>query len=73
MRNLYFEQDYQEVVHDLERELIRWLITTTRPTTVHPLRLPGNYQRITRYGHSFNADGKINPENIKPIAGGNYV
>ena len=73
MRNLYFDPDYQEVMHDLERELIRWFITTTRPATVHPLRLPGNYQRTTRYGHSVNDDGKISPENIKPIAGGNYV
>ena len=73
MRNLYFEPGYQEVVHDLERELIRWIITTTRPATVHPLGPPETSQRVTTYGHSVNADGKIDPEHIKSIAGGNYV
>ena len=73
MNNLYFDPNFQEIVRDLERELIHWLITTTRPTTVHPLKPREGYQTITRYHHSVNADGKINPENIKPIAGSNYV
>jgi arylsulfatase A-like enzyme len=73
MKNLYFGADFQEIVHELERELINWLITTTRPTTVHPLKARTGYQNITRYNHSVNPDGKINPENIKPIAGSNYV
>ncbi len=73
MQNLYFDPAYQDVVHELERELMRWIITTTRPTTVHPLKAVDSAQGITRYQHTVNADGKINPERIKPIAGTNYV
>ena len=73
MKNLYFDADFQEVVHDLEKELIRWFITTTRPVTVHPLKSRVGDQAVTRYHHSVNADGRINPENIKSIAGSNYV
>ncbi|MFC1715724.1 sulfatase [Candidatus Poribacteria bacterium] len=73
MKNLYFEQEFPEVVHDLERELIRWLVTTTRPVTALPHRTGTGDQVITRYNNSVNADGKINPENIKSIAGSNYI
>lgn len=73
MKNLYFDQGFQKVVHDLERELLRWLVTTTRPVTVLPHRTGTGDQAITRYNNSVNADGKINPEKIKPIAGSNYV
>ena len=73
MKNLYFDPGYREIVHEMERELIGWLITTTRPTTVHPLKPVVSDQGITRYHHTVNADGKINPERIRPIAGTNYV
>ena len=73
MENLYFESDYQDVVHELERELIQWLITTTRPATVHPAKGPDGDQTVMRYKHSVNADGKIHPDNIMPIAGSNYL
>lgn len=73
MKNLYFELGFQGIMHDMERELIRWLITTTRPATVHPLKVRETYQTITRYHHTVNFDGKINPDHIKSIAGSNYV
>ena len=73
MKNLYFEPDFQEVVRELERELIRWLVTTTRPATVHQVKPWESDQAITGYGKSVNADGRINPQKVKPIAGSNYV
>ena len=73
MRNLYFEPDAQEIVHEMERELIRWLITTARPVTVHPAGAYGRRQGIIRYGHSVNADGKMHPDRVRPYAGGNYT
>lgn len=73
MQNLYFEPGYQTIVHEMHQELIRWFVTTTRPTTVHPLKPVVSEQGSTRYHHTVNADGKTNPERIKTIAGGNYV
>lgn len=73
MKNLYFDAGSQEIVRDLEKELIRWLITTTRPVTVLSLKSRVGDQTVTRYHCSVNADGKIDPENIKPVAGSNYV
>ena len=73
MENLYFESGFQEVVREMEQEFIRWLIITTRPTTVHPLSTYSGYQGITRYKHTVNADGKMHPDRIKPYAGSNYV
>jgi len=73
MRNLYFEPEAREIARDMERELIRWLITTTRPVTVHPDGPWEGSQGVTRYGHTVNRDGKIHPDRIRPYAGGNYT
>lgn len=73
MQNLYFEPSHQAIVQDMERELLRWLVTTTRPATVHQVNPWISDQAVTRYHKSVNSDGKINPEKIKPIAGTNYV
>jgi len=73
MKNLYFEPDFQDVVHDLEREFMRWLVITTRPTTILPSPVSRTDQTITRYHNAVNLDGKINPENIRKIRGNNYT
>ena len=73
MQNLYFDAEHQSVVRELERDLIDWLVTTTRPTTVHPMAASESDQAVARYGHTVNADGKVNPERIGELAGGNYV
>jgi choline-sulfatase/uncharacterized sulfatase len=73
MTNLYFEPEHAAKVRELERDLTDWLVTTTRPATVHPLKPYDTKQGITRYHHTVNADGKINPDRIKTIAGQNYV
>lgn len=73
MRNLYFEPEHRQTVRELERELLDWTVTTTRPATVHPPTTYDSPQAQTRYGHTVNADGKTNPDRIRPLAGGNYV
>lgn len=73
MTNLYFRPEHAAKVRELERELMDWLVTTTRPITVHPLKPDQTDQSVTRYQHTVNADGKINPARIAPIAGTNYV
>ena len=73
MGNLYFEPEAREIVRDMERELTRWLITTTRPVTVHPDGPREGSQGVTRYGHTVNRDGKMHPDRVRPYAGGNYT
>jgi choline-sulfatase/uncharacterized sulfatase len=73
MTNLYFVPEHAAKVRELERDLTDWLVTTTRPATVHPLKPYDTDQGVTRYHHTVNADGKINPARIKTIAGQNYV
>ncbi len=73
MENLYFRPDCAAKVREMERELTEWLVTTTRPVTVHPLPPAPGPQAVTRYHHSVNADGRINPDRIRAFAGTNYV
>lgn len=71
MQNLYFDPEHREVVRDLTDELLRWLITTTRPTTVHPPTRWSSPQAVTRYNNTVNADGATSPDRFRP--GGNYL
>jgi len=79
IRNLYFDAEYQDVVDELSRELLNWLITTTRPGTVlqanavpDPQR-HDNAQREIRYRTFTNKDGKVHPNELRRIAGGSYL
>lgn len=73
MKNLYFDDEYKELVKQIERLLLDWIITTTRPATVLHIKPEAGDQRIIRYGRDINADGKINPERIKKVKNGNYI
>lgn len=59
-RNLFFNPEYQEIVHELRDDLLNWLITTTRPRDL----------RRDEAGRQIG-DGKIPPSRFKP--GGNYL
>jgi choline-sulfatase/uncharacterized sulfatase len=73
MTNLYFKPEYADKVRELERDLTDWLVTTTRPATVHPLKPYVSPQAVTRYHHTINADGKTGFRRIPDIRGSNYV
>ncbi len=73
MKNLYFEPDCADVVREMKDELTNWLITTTRPVTVLPSRPYVSTQAVTRYRNTVNFDGKIHPDRVGEIAGGNYT
>ena len=74
MENLYFEGKHADKVRELERDLMEWLVTTTRPTTVLPLRDKATvWQRRTRYTCTVNADRKIHPDRIRGMSHKNYV
>jgi hypothetical protein len=53
-------------VLDLQRELLDWLVTTTRPVTVLPAYNDTNdTQAVMRYGNAVYGDGKIHPDWIR--------
>ncbi|NKB69396.1 MAG: sulfatase-like hydrolase/transferase [Candidatus Latescibacteria bacterium] len=80
MTNLYFDPQYREVVEGMQRDLLNWLITTTRPGTVlqanaggRPVVGGNSSQRVERYRTVTNHDGKIHPDLLREVAGGNYL
>ena len=73
MRNLYFEDEYADVVAELKAELLDWLVTTTRPATVLGAGDPAGPQATWRYQHGINADGKIHPDCIRAAKFNNYL
>jgi choline-sulfatase/uncharacterized sulfatase len=79
MNNLYFDPDYQTTVQELQRDLLNWLVTTTRPTTTNGINSPrnpepvDNPQRITRFRAVVNKDNKFHTDKLRNIAGGNYL
>lgn len=79
MQNLFFDPAHQDTVRQLQRELLDWLITTTRPTTVNGAnaggrrRLVPDAQRVERFKAQVNRDGKFHPDRLREIAGANYL
>jgi len=73
MRNLYFEPDRAEIVRELERDLLDWLVTTTRPCTTLGMDLPRGDQTITRFGRTMLTDLKIPPRAVGERTIPNYL
>ena len=73
MQNLYFGPDYAGKVRELERDLVDWLVTTTRPATVLGVGPFETSQGVTRYGCTVNHDGKIHPGRIRKARSLNYI
>ena len=71
--NLALLPEHRDTVEEMRTELIDWLVTTTRPTTV--LRLPDTptEQRVWRYHNPVNRDGKFNPRRVTELATLNYL
>ena len=71
--NLALLPQHRDTVEEMRTELIDWLVTTTRPTTV--LRLPDTptEQRTRRYHNPVNRDGKFNPRRVPELATLNYL
>lgn len=73
MRNLFFEPSAHGKVQELRAALLEALITTTRPSTVHPVPNDLTAQRHSRYHHSVNLDGKQSPSRFRELATLNYL
>jgi choline-sulfatase/uncharacterized sulfatase len=73
MTNLYFRPACAEKVRQLERDLLDWLVSTTRPATLLPPAQGVGPQAVARYGHSVNADGKVAPSWVARAKQSNYI
>ena len=73
MTNRWFDPDCQAKVRELERDLMDWLVTTTRPATVLPWQRFGGWQAERRYKNCVLADGKIHFDRVRAIKEGNYI
>ncbi|MHC4873646.1 MAG: sulfatase family protein [Planctomycetota bacterium] len=82
MKNLYFEEEYQDKVNELRSDLLDWLVTSTRPTTVLGADArrgrtgPDSSQVKIRYDNWSYPDGKISAESVrfaKNNVGTNYI
>lgn len=73
MTNRYFDDDCAEKVRELERDLLDRLIRTTRPKTILPPRQWTSPQAHTRFHHTVNADGKLDPDRIAEVDFRNYI
>lgn len=71
MTNLYTERP--DIARELERELLDWLVTNTRPATVHPPRQWTSRQAVTHYRNTVNDDGRINPHRLREMDRINYL
>jgi choline-sulfatase/uncharacterized sulfatase len=73
MENLCLRPECAGLAAEMKADLLDWLVTTARPVSVLGLGLVDGWQNRTRFGRSVNADGKMHPDRIRPIAGQNYV
>ena len=73
MKNLCFEPECRDVVRELERDVLDWLVTTTRPVTTLGAPGPTGPQAVTRYGCSTALDGKLSPSHIREARHKNYI
>ena len=73
MNNLFFDGAHTEKRHELERELMDWLVTTTRVVGTNGTRDMHIAQGVTRYNVTTHADGKIGYRQLKRIEHKNYL
>jgi len=73
MSNLYFDDRQKDRIGEMRSELLDWLVTTTRPATVHGANMGPGPQRMRRYHDAVNYDNKINPEILRGMDFRNYL
>ena len=73
MRNLYFDPAHTATVAELQRDLMDWLIATTRVVTLLPKVSLDGCQTFTRHGNSYELDGKLHPRHVDRTRHANYL
>ena len=72
MENLYFRSEHRDRVRELERDLLDWLVTTTRIRTVLPHVAPRD-RSGGEYDTRLEADGKISWRDVAGVRTKNYL
>ena len=67
MRNLFFDPAHQEQIQSMRNQLMDWLITNTRVTSVNNTKVPETPQTQDVYHARTNSDGKINPCHMRQM------
>ena len=73
MHNLFFDANNADIISELQRELMDWLITTTRPTTILPAVSSVSAQSTLHFKNAVNWDGKVHPDRIRETKQRNYI
>ncbi|MGJ3242494.1 MAG: sulfatase family protein [Opitutales bacterium] len=73
MQNLYFKKKYKDLIREMERDLMDWLVTTTRPKTTIVADKTVTPQSRHRLGATVNADDKVHPDRLEADRRGNYL
>ena len=73
MNNLYFAPNSADLVRVMERDLLEWLITTTRPAATNGVEIPSGRQTRKRNRFTTNLDGKIHPDRLRDARTRNYL
>ena len=73
MENLALQSTQRDTLQELREELLDWLVTTTRATTVLPLPNEPTEQRFSRYHNPVNRDGKYHPARVRELVTLNYL
>jgi choline-sulfatase/uncharacterized sulfatase len=73
MNNLFFQHRHADVVRAIREEFADWLITTTRPVTIHPPAKATGDQTSVHYGNAVAADGKCPSDRIRGSSTKNYL
>ena len=73
MNNLYFEPNSIDLVRVMEKDLLEWLVTTTRPATVHGVEIKSSHQTQRRNKYTTNLDGKVHPDQLGHVRTKNYL
>ena len=73
MNNLYFDPNWADLAREMERDLLEWLITTTRLATTNGVEIPSGRQTRKRNRHTTNLDGKIHPDRLRGAQTKNYL
>ena len=73
MNNLYFDPNSADLAREMERDLLEWLITTTRPATTNGVEIPSGRETLKRNRYTTNLDRMIHPDWLRNAQTKNYL
>jgi choline-sulfatase/uncharacterized sulfatase len=73
MTNLYFEKSYGGLIDEFKKELLEFLITTTRVRTINPDPQIKGINAVERYHRTMEQDMKVGPGYVRDMTFKNYI